>query len=238
MEAPIIGAFENIAFNAVPHLDLVRFIEDAILATSATTIVTHHPADLNNDHTHTADACQAAARLFQRREGLTRLNERLLMEVASSTDWAFPANGNLFAPNTFVELSMLDGHVIGDCMPRHRHQEFLRFLKKIEAETPPALALHLIVDIYATHKPARVKRWLARHPRVHLHFTPTSSSWLNLVERWFRDLTTNRIRRDSFESVPELIATIDDYVAQSTQNPHIFVMDRVRRPHSGENRQM
>ncbi len=123
----------------------------------------------------------------------------------------------------FAALSMLDGHVIGDCMPRHRHQEFIRFLKKIEAETPPALALHLIVDNYATHKHARVKRWLARHPRVHLHFTPTSSSWLNLVERWFRDLTTNRIRRDSFESVPELIATIDDYVAQSNQNPHVFV---------------
>jgi transposase len=123
----------------------------------------------------------------------------------------------------FAALSMLDGHVIGDCMPRHRHQEFIRFLKKIEAETPPALALHLIVDNYATHKHARVKRWLARHPRVHLHFTPTSSSWLNLVERWFRDLTTNRIRRDSFESVPELITTIDDYVAQSNQNPHVFV---------------
>lgn len=123
----------------------------------------------------------------------------------------------------FAALSMLDGHVIGDCMPRHRHQEFIRFLKKIEAETPVELALHLIVDNYATHKHDRVKRWLARHPRVHLHFTPTSSSWLNLVERWFRDLTTNRIRRDSFESVPELIATIDDYVAQSNQNPHIFV---------------
>ena len=123
----------------------------------------------------------------------------------------------------FAALSMLDGHVIGDCMPRHRHQEFIRFLKKIDAETPAELDLHLIVDNYSTHKHDRVKAWLQRHPRFHLHFTPTSSSWLNLVERWFRDLTDKRIRRDSFESVPELIATIDDYIARSNQNPHIFV---------------
>jgi len=123
----------------------------------------------------------------------------------------------------FAALSMLDGHVIGDCMPRHRHQEFIRFLKKIDAETPAELDLHLIVDNYSTHKHARVQSWLGRHPRFHLHFTPTSSSWLNLVERWFRDLTDKRIRRDSFESVPELIAVIEDYMAQSNQNPHIFV---------------
>lgn len=123
----------------------------------------------------------------------------------------------------FAALSMLDGHVIGDCLPRHRHQEFIRFLKKIDAETPPELDLHLIVDNYGTHKHAKVKRWLRRHPRFHLHFTPTSSSWLNLVERWFRDLTDRRIRRGSFEEVPELIAAINDYVAASNQNPHIFV---------------
>jgi transposase len=123
----------------------------------------------------------------------------------------------------FAALSMLDGHVIGDCMPRHRHQEFIRFLKKIDAETPAELDLHLIVDNYSTHKHARVQSWLGRHPRFHLHFTPTSSSWLNLVERWFRDLTDKRIRRDSFESVPELIAVIEDYMAQSNQKPHIFV---------------
>jgi transposase len=123
----------------------------------------------------------------------------------------------------FAALSMLDGHVIGDCMPRHRHQEFIRFLTKIHAQTPSELDLHLIVDNYATHKHPRVKSWLRRHPRFHLHFTPTSSSWLNLVERWFRDLTDKRIRRDSFESVPELIAAIEDYLHQSNQNPHIFV---------------
>ncbi|HSW29229.1 MAG TPA: IS630 family transposase [Longimicrobiales bacterium] len=123
----------------------------------------------------------------------------------------------------FAALSMLDGHVIGDCMPRHRHQEFIRFLKKIDAETPAELDLHLIVDNYSTHKHDRVKAWLQRHPRFHLHFIPTSSSWLNLVERWFRNLTDKRIRRDSFESVPELIATIDHYIAQSNQNPRVFV---------------
>lgn len=123
----------------------------------------------------------------------------------------------------FAVLSMLDGQVIGDCMPRHRHQEFLRFLKKIDAETPPALDLHLIVDNYSTHKHARVKAWVRRHPRFHLHFTPTSSSWLNMVVRWFRDLTDKRIRRGSFEHVPQLIAVIADYIAQSNQNPHIFV---------------
>ena len=123
----------------------------------------------------------------------------------------------------FAALSMLDGHVIGDCMPRHRHQEFIRFLKKIDAETPSELDLHLIVDNYGTHKHPRVSSWLGRHPRFHLHFTPTSSSWLNLVERWFRDLTTKRIRRGSFESVPALVAAIEDYVAQSNQKPHVFV---------------
>ena len=90
---------------------------------------------------------------------------------------------------SFAALSMLDGKVIGDCMPRHRHQEFIRFLKLIDAETPPTLDLHLIVDNYATHKHPQVKAWLNRHPRFHLHFIPTSSSWLNLVERWFREIT-------------------------------------------------
>jgi transposase len=123
----------------------------------------------------------------------------------------------------FAALSMLDGHVIGDCMPRHRHQEFLRFLKKIDAETPSDLDLHLIVDNYGTHKHARVKHWLRRHPRFHLHVTPTSSSWLNLVERWFRDLTDKQIRRGSFASVAELIAVIENYLQQSNQNPHVFV---------------
>ena len=123
----------------------------------------------------------------------------------------------------FAALSMLDGKVIGDCMPRHRHQEFIRFLKKIEAETPPEVDLHLIVDNYGTHKHPRVKSWLRRHPRFHLHFIPTSSSWLNLVERWFREITDKRLRRGSFRSVPELITAIKNYLDGHNQNPRVFV---------------
>jgi transposase len=123
----------------------------------------------------------------------------------------------------FAALSLLDGSVIGDCMPRHRHQEFIRFLKRIDASTPAALELHLIVDNYGTHKHPRVQSWLRRHPRFHLHFTPTSSSWLNLVERWFRDLTTEQLRRGSFGSVADLIAAIETYLRNHNQNPQVFV---------------
>jgi len=122
----------------------------------------------------------------------------------------------------FAALSMLDGKVIGECMPRHRHQEFIRFLNKIDVETPSELDLHLIADNYATHKHPRVKSWLRRHPRFHLHFIPTSSSWVNMVERWFREITDKRIRRGVFRNVPELIAAIQEYLENHNQNPHIF----------------
>ena len=123
----------------------------------------------------------------------------------------------------FAALVTLDGRVIGDCMPRHRHQEFIRFLKTIDSQTPPALDLHLIVDNYGTHKHPRVQSWLKRHPRFHLHFTPTSSSWLNLVERWFREITQKRLRRGSFNSVPALIGAIHQYLNNHNQNPQVFV---------------
>jgi transposase len=123
----------------------------------------------------------------------------------------------------FAALSVLDGKVLGDCMPRHRHQEFIRFLKRIDAETPAELNLHLIVDNYGTHKHEQVRVWLERHPRFHLHFTPTSSSWLNLVERWLRELTVKRLRRGSFENVAALVKTIESYIAERNKNPHIFV---------------
>lgn len=123
----------------------------------------------------------------------------------------------------FAALNMLDGKVIGDCMPRHRHQEFIRFLQVINVKTPPELDLHLIVDNYVTHKHVRVQRWLKRHPRFHLHFIPTSSSWVNMVERWFREITDKRIRRGSFKSVPDLIKSIMQYIETNNQNPHIFV---------------
>jgi transposase len=112
----------------------------------------------------------------------------------------------------FAALNVLEGLVISSCMPRHRHQEWIKFLKHIDASTPAELDLHLIADNYATHKHPKVKRWLARHPRFHMHFIPTSSSWLNLVERWFRDLTQHRIRRGIFYSVKQLVQEIEAYI--------------------------
>jgi len=123
----------------------------------------------------------------------------------------------------FAALNVLEGRVIGGCFERHRHEEFLQFLRQIDRQTPPDMALHLIVDNYGTHKHARVRRWLAKHPRVHLHFTPTSSSWLNLVERWFAEITRKRIRRGSFHSVAELVAAIENYMQINNQNPKPFV---------------
>src|SRR3989442_1865741 len=119
----------------------------------------------------------------------------------------------------FAALNVLEGKVIGDCMPRHRHQEFIRFLKTIDEQTKPGINLHLIVDNYGTHKHPRVQAWLRRHPRFHLHFTPTSSSWLNLVECWFAQLTQKRIRRDSFHNLPALLQAIADYIEATNQNP-------------------
>jgi len=123
----------------------------------------------------------------------------------------------------FAALSTLDGRVIASCQQRHRHIEWLDFLKKIDRETPKEKALHLVCDNYATHKHPKVKEWLEKHPRFHVHFTPTSASWLNMVERFFRDITTARLRRGVFTSVPELTATIHDYVAHHNENPKPFI---------------
>ena len=123
----------------------------------------------------------------------------------------------------FAAISVADGLVIAQCQPRHRHQEWLKFLKRIDAQTPPELDLHLVVDNYATHKHPKVLAWLARHPRFHLHFTPTSSSWLNLIERWFRNLTQQRLRRGVFRSVAELQQAIQEYIDQHNANPKAFV---------------
>jgi len=123
----------------------------------------------------------------------------------------------------FAALNMLDGSVIGDCMPRHRHQEFIRFLQLINVKTPPDLDLYLIVDNYGTHKHPRVQSWIRRHRRFHLHFTPTSSSWLNMVECWFSEITSKRIRRGSFQNVKELIMAIKQYIESHNQNPKVFI---------------
>jgi len=137
----------------------------------------------------------------------------------------------------FAALNVLTGVVIGQCLPRHRNGEFLKFLRRIDREVPKGLQIHLIVDNYATHKHPNVTAWLAKHPRFHLHFTPTSSSWLNLVERWFRELTDRVIRRGVFPSVPDLIAAIEDYLKAHNDDPKPFVwtasaediLEKVRR---------
>ena len=123
----------------------------------------------------------------------------------------------------FAALDVATGEVLHECMPRHRHQEFLKFLRKIERSVPPELDIHVILDNYATHKHPTVKAWLERHPRVQFHFIPTSSSWLNLVERFFSELTTRQLKRLAVSSVPELIATIEAYIGRRNDNPTPFV---------------
>jgi transposase len=123
----------------------------------------------------------------------------------------------------FAAMEVASGKVISLCQQRHRHQEWIKFLRLIDEATPASKELHLICDNYATHKHAKVKRWLKRHPRFHIHFTPTSSSWLNMVERFFRDLTVNRLRRGVFRSIVELIEALDAYVDEHNENPKPFI---------------
>ncbi len=123
----------------------------------------------------------------------------------------------------FAALNLLEGTVFGQCLPRHRHQEFLKFLRQLDREFPPELDLHLIVDNYGTHTHPVVRAWLERRPRFNLHFTPTSSSWLNLVERWFRELTEKRLRRGAFGSVEQLQEAIQEFLDAYNENPRPFV---------------
>ncbi|MGH8235572.1 MAG: IS630 family transposase [Steroidobacteraceae bacterium] len=123
----------------------------------------------------------------------------------------------------FAALEVLGGKVVGQCYSRHRNQEFLQFLKRLDQEFPGTVPLHLVMDNYGTHKHPRVQAWLKRHPRFIPHFIPTSSSWLNLVERWFGELTSKRIRRGVFHSVPDLIAAIEEFMDHWNRNPKPFV---------------
>ena len=123
----------------------------------------------------------------------------------------------------FAALNTMDGKVIGQCLPRHRHQEFLQFLCTINRQTRKGLDLHLIVDNYGTHTHPKVTAWLTKHPRFHMHFTPTSASWLNLVERWFREITEKRIRCGAFKSVHALVAAIMEYLEANNADPKPFV---------------
>lgn len=146
----------------------------------------------------------------------------------------------------FAALDALAGQVISMCDDRHRHQEWLKFLRAIDDVVPQDKQIHMIVDNYATHKHPKVQRWLARHPRFHMHFTPTGCSWLNMVERFFRDLTENRLRRGVFRGVKELIAAIFDYIDHHNDNPKPFIwtakaadiLEKVKRAHGAlHNRQ-
>ena len=123
----------------------------------------------------------------------------------------------------FAALNAANGHVIAQCQQRHRATEFRKFLDQIDAEVPADLDVHLVLDNYGTHKTELIRRWLAKRPRYHLHFTPTSGSWLNLVERWFGLITEKRIRRGVFDSVPQLRTAIMDYVAQHNASPKALV---------------
>src|SRR5881296_1085745 len=123
----------------------------------------------------------------------------------------------------FAALNTLDGTVISMCEPRHRHEEWLKFLRLIDRKTPKHLSLHLIVDNYGTHTHPQVQAWLSKHPRFAMHFTPTSASWLNMVERFFRDLTQNRLRRGIFRDLEELILAIGTYIDRHNENPKPFI---------------
>ena len=123
----------------------------------------------------------------------------------------------------FAALDTANGEVFGLCQERHRHQEWLKFLRLIDQTIPPHRELHLICDNYATHKHPKVQRWLERHPRFHMHFTPTSASWLNMVERFFRDLTHNQLRRGVFRDLEELVMTIESYIDRHNENPKLFI---------------
>jgi transposase len=126
-------------------------------------------------------------------------------------------------PQLFAALNVLDGKVIGECYPRHRHQEWLKFLRRLDREFPQDLQLHLVMDNYGTHQEPHVKAWLKQHPRFVCHFVPTSSSWLNLVERWFRELSEQAIRHGSFMSVSDLQQAIDEFTQAWNQNPKPFI---------------
>jgi transposase len=129
----------------------------------------------------------------------------------------------------FAALNVLDGQVIGQCQQHHTHVEWLKFLRQIDRQTPKDKTLHLIADNYATHKHPKVQEWLAQHPRFVMHFTPTSASWLNMVERFFRDITVERLRRGVFHNVPELISAIDEYIAHHNEVPKPFIWTKSAR---------
>lgn len=142
----------------------------------------------------------------------------------------------------FAALDFLEGRVLGTCMQKHRHQEWLKFLRLINKQVPKELDIHLIIDNYGSHKHPKVKQWMEKHPRFHEHFTPTGCSWLNLIERWFREITVKRLRRGAFQCVNELVSAIMDYIEKNNQEPEPFVwtakaeviLEKIRRAHAAQ----
>ena len=140
--------------------------------------------------------------------------------MLASRSWEYKRNGTI---DLFAALNILDGTVVTQLHRRHRHQEFLIFLRTVDANVPEELKVHMVLDNLGTHTHPDVKRWLARHPRFKLHFTPTDTSWLNMVEAWLSILTEKQIKRNSFPGVKALIKAINEFVAEYQKNPHPFV---------------
>lgn len=211
---------------------ITRATKDSNPARSLKYRTADHPFRLRTDH-HEGKLVNVVALYLNPPEGAVVLSvdENSQIQALDRTQASLPMKpgraGTMthdYKPNgtttLFAALNVLTGVTLGKCLPRHRNGEFLTFLRLIDRSIDKGMQVHLIVDNYGTHKHANVKTWL--HPRLHLHFVPTSSSWLNMVERWFRDLTTKRLKRGSFASVPELLAAIEDYIANNNDGPKPF----------------
>ena len=155
-------------------------------------------------------------------QALDRTQPGLPLKRGRASSWThdYVRNGTT---TLFAALEVAKGRVIGKCYPKHRHQEFLKFLRHLDAEYDNDEELHVILDNYGTHKHAKVRKWLERHPRFKMHFIPTSSSWLNLVERWFAELTNKAVRRGSFANVADLIDAIGEFIEASNQEGKPFI---------------
>jgi transposase len=192
------------------------------LFTSAQNLYSHP----RNDYSHTLESAPDKAIVLS-------VDEKSPIQALDRTQPILPLRPGLPARRTydyqrhgtttlFAALNVLEGTVIGSCLPKHRHQEFLQFLDRIDQSVESDPEIHLVLDNYGTHKHPAVKKWLAARPRYHVHFTPTSSSWLNQIERWFAEITRKRIRRGTFRSVRDLTRAIQDYIRLYNQNPQPF----------------
>ena len=194
----------NFKFSKDPHfVEKVRDIVGLYLDPPTNAIV------LSVDEKSSVQALERTAPILPLREG-----------VPARQTHDYRRNGTT---TMFAALNTLTGHVLEKCLPRHRHTEFIAFLEHIDRNVPRKLDVHIIMDNYATHKKAEVLAWFTAHPRYHVHFTPTGSSWLNAVERFFAEITAKRIRRGTFKSIPQLVKAISDYVADHNSCARPFV---------------